>query len=161
MMELVMNRCFLIPGHLLERGLSAYATPDRFLNVPRNIRATMVLPASPRTVMSMPHAERRRELRVPFSADAEILDEQRDFRARSRVRDLSLGGCYVEMSDPFPPGKNVLVEIYTESEFLETHATVAFLEPNQGMGLTFSVMQPFFLAILNKWLAQAILGSTH
>jgi PilZ domain len=109
----------------------------------------------------MPHAERRREPRVPFFADAEIFDEQHDCRTHSRVRDLSAGGCYVEMNDPFPPGKNVLIEIYTESEFLETHATVAFLEPSQGMGLTFSVMQPFFLAILNKWLAQATLGPTH
>jgi hypothetical protein len=109
----------------------------------------------------MPQAERRREPRVPFSAEAEIFDQQHDRHLPSRVRDLSLGGCYVEMSDPFPPGKNVLIEIYTESEFLETHATVAFLDPNQGMGLTFSVMQPFFLAILNKWLSQATLGPTH
>jgi PilZ domain len=109
----------------------------------------------------MPQAERRREPRVPFTAGAEILDEANDSRTLSQVRDLSSGGCYVEMNDPFPPGKNLLVEIYTDSEFLETHATVAFIEPNQGMGLTFSVMQPFFLAILNKWIAQATLGATH
>ncbi len=105
--------------------------------------------------------ERRREPRVPFSATAEILDEQDDSRTPSQVRDVSRGGCYVEMTDPFPPGKNVLIEIYTETEFLETHATVAFLEPHQGMGLTFSVMQPFFTEVLNKWLAQATLGLTH
>jgi c-di-GMP-binding flagellar brake protein YcgR len=105
--------------------------------------------------------DRRREPRVPFVADAEIFDAQHDHRTRSRTRDLSSGGCYVETSDPLPPGQNVLIEIYTASEFLETHATVAFLEPTQGMGLTFSVMQPFFLAILNKWLAQATLGPAH
>jgi PilZ domain len=109
----------------------------------------------------MPPIERRREPRVPFSASAEILDEQDDSRTPSQVRDLSRGGCYVEMTDPFPPGKNLLIEIYTEAEFLETHATVAFLEPHQGMGLTFSVMQPFFTEVLNKWLAQATLGPSH
>jgi len=109
----------------------------------------------------MPQADRRREPRIPFSANAEILDEQHDSRTHSRVRDLSAGGCYLETPHPFPPGKNLLIEIYTDSDFLETHATVAFLEPNQGMGLTFSVMQPFFLAILNKWIAQAALGPTH
>jgi hypothetical protein len=108
----------------------------------------------------MPQADRRREPRVPFSAEAEVFDEQHDCRTRSIVRDLSLGGCYLETSDPFPPGKNVLIEIYTESEFLETHATVAFREP-QGMGLSFSVMQPFFMSVLNKWLAQATLGPAH
>ena len=103
----------------------------------------------------MSPAERRREPRVAFSAAAEILDEQEDSRKRSQVRDLSSGGCYVEMNDPLPPGKNVLIEIYTGTEFLEAHATVAFFEPKQGMGLTFSVMQPYFTAVLNKWLAQA------
>jgi hypothetical protein len=109
----------------------------------------------------MAQTDRRREPRVPFTADAEIFDEAHDCRTISKVRDLSLGGCYVEMADPFPPGKNLLIEIYTESEFLETHATVAFLDSNRGMGLIFSVMQPFFLAILNKWVAQATLGQTH
>ncbi len=49
--------------------------------------------------------ERRREPRVPFSADAEILDEQDDSRTPSRVRDLSLGGCYVEMNDLSHPAR--------------------------------------------------------
>jgi hypothetical protein len=109
----------------------------------------------------MSRTERRREPRVAFSAAAEILNEQDDSRTTTRVRDLSLGGCYVEMTNPFPAGKNVLIEIYTDSEFLETHATVAFFEPSQGMGLTFSVMQPFFTEVLNKWLAQAALGPAH
>jgi hypothetical protein len=121
----------------------------------------MNLPAFPRLGRAMLQPDRRREPRVPFSADAEIFDQQHDCRTRSKVRDLSSGGCYVETSDPFPPGENVLIEIYTESEFLETHATVAFREPKQGMGLTFSVMQPFFLTILNRWLAQATLGPAH
>jgi hypothetical protein len=109
----------------------------------------------------MSQIERRRVPRVPFSAAAEILDEHDDSRTPTRIRDLSLGGCYVEMTNPFPAGKNVLIEIYTDSEFLETHATVAFFEPSQGMGLTFSVMQPFFTEVLNKWLAQATLGPSH
>jgi hypothetical protein len=109
--------------------------------------------------MSQP--ERRREPRVPFFAAAEILDEQDDSRTPTRVRDLSPGGCYVEMANPFPAGKNVLIEIYTDSEFIETHATVAFFEPSQGMGLTFSLMQPFFTEVLNKWLAETALGPTH
>jgi hypothetical protein len=109
----------------------------------------------------MSQTDRRREPRVAFSAAVEILDEQYDSRTTCHLRDLSLGGCYVEMTNPFPSGKNVLIEIYTDSEFLETHATVAFFEPSQGMGLTFSVMQPFFIEVLNKWLAQAMLGPTH
>jgi PilZ domain len=101
------------------------------------------------------HDERRRTPRFQFSAAAEILDVADDSRTQTRVRDLSLGGCYVETPDPLPAGRNVLVEIYTEHEFLETHATVTFLESSQGMGLAFSVMQPFFADVLHKWVEQA------
>jgi hypothetical protein len=106
--------------------------------------------------------ERRRAPRYPFSAAAEILDIVDDSRTRSHVRDLSSGGCYIETSDPLAPGTNVIVEIYTDTEFLETHATVAFREPNQGMGLCFSVMQPYFATILTKWLTEVeAAGYTH
>ncbi len=49
----------------------------------------------------------------------------------------------------------MLLEIFTESEFLETHATVVYLEPEQGMGLTFTEMPEGFASVLSKWLEQA------
>ncbi len=73
----------------------------------------------------------------------------------TRVSDLSLNGCYVDMMNPLPQGTNVLMEIYTETEFLETRATVVYLEAKQGMGLTFTEMSPWFASVLNKWLEQA------
>ena len=100
-------------------------------------------------------AERRRAPRYPFIAMAEIVDEKENARTSSKVSDLSLHGCYVELTNPFPPGTNVTIEIYTETEFLETHATVAFLESKQGMGLTFRDMPEYFTNVLNRWLAQA------
>src|SRR5580704_11821053 len=100
-------------------------------------------------------AERRRAPRYPFIAMAEITDEMENARTSSQVSDLSQHGCYVEMMNPFPHGTNVLIEIYTETEFLEAHATVAYLEPKEGMGLTFSEMPPYFASVLNKWLKQA------
>jgi len=99
--------------------------------------------------------ERRRAPRYPFIASAEIVDEKECARTSSKVSDLSKHGCYVEMPNPFPQGTNVLIEIYTDTEFLEAHATVAYLEPMQGMGLTFSEMPPYFASVLNKWLGQA------
>jgi hypothetical protein len=99
--------------------------------------------------------ERRRAPRYPFIAMAEIVDENENARTSSRVSDLSPHGCYVEMMDPFPQGTNVLIEIYTETEFLEAHATVAYLGPRQGMGLTFSEMPAYFASVLKKWLVQA------
>jgi hypothetical protein len=99
--------------------------------------------------------ERRRAARYPFIAMAEITDEQENARTSSQVSDLSLNGCYVELMNPFPYGTNVLIEIYTEMEFLETRATVARFEAKQGMGLTFDEISPHFASVLSKWLRQA------
>ena len=112
--------------------------------------------ATPYPERGMPmRTERRRAPRYPFIAMAEIVDEKENARTSSRVSDLSLHGCYVEMLDPFPQGTNVMLEIYTESEFLEVHATVAYFEPKQGMGLIFSEMPQYFASVLNRWVLQA------
>jgi hypothetical protein len=100
-------------------------------------------------------AERRRETRYPFIAMAEIIDEKENARTSSRISDLSLHGCYVEMMNPFPQGTNVMIEIYTEKESLETHATVAYLEAKEGMGLQFREMPEYCSSVLNRWLEQA------
>jgi PilZ domain len=99
--------------------------------------------------------ERRREPRYPFVAKAEILDEKERVRTTSQISNLSLHGCYVEMINPFPQGMNALIEIYTDTEFLETQATVAFFEAKQGMGLQFHEMPGYFASILKKWVVQA------
>jgi len=99
--------------------------------------------------------ERRKSPRYPFAATAEIIDEKENARSSSQVSDLSMQGCYVEMANPFPQGTNVMVEIYTDTDFMEAHATVAFLEPKQGMGLAFHDIQPCFSTVLNKWLGKA------
>jgi c-di-GMP-binding flagellar brake protein YcgR len=99
--------------------------------------------------------ERRHTPRYPFSALAEIVDEEETPRTSSRVSDLSLNGCYVEMNNPFPEGTNVMIEISTETESLETRATVAHIEPKRGMGLTFSEMPESLANVLNRWVIQA------
>jgi hypothetical protein len=103
--------------------------------------------------------ERRRTPRYRFAATAEITDERANARSSSRVSDLSLHGCYLELADPFPQGTPVLIEITTETEFLEAHATVAYRELNQGMGVTFDAIQPYFAMVLNRWLERA--GATE
>jgi hypothetical protein len=99
--------------------------------------------------------ERRREPRYPFIAQAEIIDENEHARTSSRISDLSQHGCYVELNNPFPAGTNVTIEIYTDTDFFESNATVAFLEAKQGMGLSFREVPDHFTTVLNKWLLQA------
>ena len=99
--------------------------------------------------------ERRRSKRHPFQAMAEITDESENSRTASRITDLSIHGCYVEMSNPFPPGRSVLIEIFTDDEFVEAHATVAYLHPREGMGLEFTDLPAHFASVLHRWVHQA------
>jgi PilZ domain len=105
--------------------------------------------------------ERRRSLRIPFAATAEIIDEAENTRSASEVCDLNLHGCFVQLANPFPEGTPVTIEIYKDEDFVETPATVAYFMPKRGMGLTFTGMEPQFLAILKKWISQAKATTGH
>jgi hypothetical protein len=105
--------------------------------------------------------ERRRAPRYPFVAMAEIVDENENARTSSRVSDLSPHGCYVEMMNPFPQGTDVTIEICTETESVETRATVAHFEPKRGMGLIFSDMPEHCTNVLNRWVVQARGGAVN
>jgi PilZ domain len=99
--------------------------------------------------------ERRRTSRYPFVASVEITDEKENSRTSSKISELSKHGCYVELKDPFPEGTNVVLEIYTDAEFLETQARVTYAEPKKGMGLVFEELPSYFTGVLSNWLAQA------
>src|ERR1700742_3708534 len=94
--------------------------------------------------------ERRKAVRHPFVARAESIDEKENARTSSKISDLSLSGCFVEIGNPFPEGTSVVIEIYTEDEMLEAHGTVARIEPKHGMGLAFAELPLSFATMLNK-----------
>jgi len=105
--------------------------------------------------------EHRRSARTPFKASAEIIDEAENTRSTSQVCDLSLHGCFVQLSNPFPEGTPVTIEIYKDEDFVETPATVVFFQPKCGMGLTFTGLEPQFAAILKKWITQSKVTARH
>src|SRR5215472_16055134 len=52
--------------------------------------------------------ERRRSPRYPFIATAELVEQSSETRMVSRVSELGLHGCYLDMMNPFPQGTRVL-----------------------------------------------------
>jgi hypothetical protein len=48
------------------------------------------------------------------------------------------------------------VKIFVEGTFFETHATALYSQPNVGMGVVFRKLKPFFVAVLQKWLLEAM-----
>lgn len=105
--------------------------------------------------------ERRRSARYPFIASAELVEQSSDTRMVSRVSELGLHGCYLDMMNPFPQGTKVLIKIFTDSEYFEALATVVYSQHNMGMGVRFDDVKPHFTNVLNVWLLKAMGAKTE
>lgn len=101
--------------------------------------------------------EKLRFIRWPFEARAELHPESAP-RISTRVKEISLHGCYLEYT-PLQKGTRVLVKIFAGSDFFEANASVVFSQANVGLGLAFLDVKPYFSAVLQKWLTQAIKGT--
>ena len=100
--------------------------------------------------------ERRRSPRYPFIATAELVEQASETRMVSRVSELGLHGCYLDMMNPFPKDTKVLVKIFTDQQFFEALGTVVYSQHNMGMGVNFDDVKPHFTAVLNQWLLKAM-----
>ena len=99
--------------------------------------------------------ERRRTPRYPFIATAEVLDPSSQASISTRVTELSLNGCYLEMPNPLPTGANIKIKIYSEGKFFESNGVIVYSQPNLGVGVTFREIRPQFLTVLKQWLLAA------
>jgi hypothetical protein len=68
-------------------------------------------------------------------------------------------GCYVDTRNPFPVQSKVKVTITHNEESFVALGTVAHAEPNIGMGISFSEVEPNQTEILLKWLAASGSGT--
>jgi hypothetical protein len=101
------------------------------------------------------YQERRRGPRYAFIASAELIEERADVRIASRVSELSLHGCYLDMMNPFPTGTMVLVKISAGEAFFQAKAKVVYSQMNMGAGLGFLQIEPDSQAVLERWLDEA------
>ena len=98
------------------------------------------------------YQEKRRSPRYSFIASAELIEERADVRIASRVSELSLHGCYLDMMNPFPTGTMVLVKIAAGDSFFEAKSKVVYSQPNMGAGVGFLQITPDSQAVLERWL---------
>jgi hypothetical protein len=101
--------------------------------------------------------QNRRGFRFLFDAAAEIAPEGSPGGGVSvRATEISLHGCYLETPAPFAELTPVLVKIFHESEYFEAKATVIYVKPAAGMGLTFRDVKPPCRIMLQKWILAAL-----
>jgi PilZ domain len=105
-----------------------------------------------------PRQDRRRGLRFPFTAEAEVSLEGSDQKLPARVTEIGPQGCYLQMGKPFDTGSAIFVKFFADAKFFETKASVAYSQANRGMGVSFRDMKPYFVDVLRKWLLEAMIA---
>jgi hypothetical protein len=96
--------------------------------------------------------ERRRTPRYPFIATAEVTDQSSHASISTRVTELSLHGCYLDMPNPLVKDTQITIKIYSEGQFFESAGTIVYSQPNLGVGVTFRDVRQQFLSVLKRWL---------
>jgi hypothetical protein len=71
----------------------------------------------------------------------------------AHIEDLSVFGCFVETTAPFPAGTKVRMRISHGGVNFTAQGKVAYARNNGGMGIAFTSIEPSGLSILDAWLA--------
>ncbi|HEY6337488.1 MAG TPA: PilZ domain-containing protein [Candidatus Sulfotelmatobacter sp.] len=78
--------------------------------------------------------------------------EQDDPPVRCELTDLSLGGCYLEISSPFPVSTRVTLSMRASSLEMRAEGVVRVMHPDKGMGVEFSLTTPEHRQAVEKFL---------
>jgi hypothetical protein len=99
--------------------------------------------------------DRRTHPRYAFAAAIEVVAPELGERIKSRVRDLSQKGCYVDTDRPLELGTITAVCISKGPKSFSAPARVVYNQPGKGMGLMFTAVEPGQLATLNTWIEES------
>ncbi len=98
-----------------------------------------------------PSPEFVRQLREWLSRNAPDVEKD-DPPVRCQLTDLSLGGCYLEISSPFPVSTRVTLSMRAAGLELKTEGVVRVMHADKGMGVEFTQTTPEHRALLEKFL---------
>jgi integrase len=79
--------------------------------------------------------------------------EQDDPPVRCQLTDLSLGGCYLDISSPFPVSTRVTLSMRAGSAEMRAEGVVRVMHPEKGMGVEFSQTTPEHRQAVEKFLS--------
>ena len=86
--------------------------------------------------------ERRKSLRLRCSGSVEFRTAGSDARMWGTLTDVSLHGCYVEMSNTFPVDTKVYLVLRSCGIRIQAPGTVRASYPALGMGICFAEIEP-------------------
>src|SRR5215472_9625292 len=125
----------------------------KLLRIGANHRTLWIRNGQPEA--NVDYKERRRGPRYPFIASAELIEQTADVRIASRVSELSMNGCYLDMMNPFPTGTLVLVKILAGEDFFQAKAKIVYSQMNMGAGVGFLEVDKNSQIVLERWMDEA------
>ena len=114
------------------------AQPTEAINADSNVVGT------PQGSAAQPQSElkeRRRSPRFACSGSVEVLAEDNGIPMRGTLNDISLHGCYTEMSTTLPVNSKVSLLVDSLGFRFRTQATVRASYPFLGMGMCFTEIE--------------------
>lgn len=79
-------------------------------------------------------------------------EEQDDPPIRCQLTDLSLGGCYLDISSPFPASSRVTLSMRAAAIEVRAQGVVRIMHPDKGMGVEFTQTTPEHREAVEKFL---------
>jgi len=99
--------------------------------------------------------ERRKHPRYPCTGQVRMLLEGSDLELLAVLREISLGGCYVETMSPMPPETNIEMTLMLNDLEVQTRGTVKVSCQGMGMGVAFAEMTPKDRMLLDRMVGRA------
>ena len=107
------------------------------------------------TLPALPVKERRATPRYEYTGGVEVRPEDSDVRLWGTLKDISLNGCYVEMTTTFPVNTKMYIALEAGGLRVVGEAMVRASYPSLGMGMSFTVLAPTQRQRLKEILAAA------
>lgn len=96
----------------------------------------------------------RRDPRFRFAAQVLAVDPASGTQREGTVENISHGGCYVRMRDPFPLWTRLRLWIVYRGQQFESEVSVTHARGGHGMGIQFEKITPENLEMLEHWLRE-------
>ena len=96
--------------------------------------------------------DRRYTIRFPFAADAEMIDMETGKQLTGVTSDISLGGCFICTSRPFPVNTRGRLQLSRKGQVLDALVVVRIVKPRIGLGVEFFDLEPPNTDVLTAWI---------
>jgi PilZ domain-containing protein len=129
-------------------------TPPACVKTPAGVEPPAARDASP-SAAPPSAADRRANPRYAFDATAEVAAAESAAKTKTRVRDLSQQGCYLDTDTPLALGTPANVRMTKGAKSLEVQGRVVYVQPGKGMGLMFTAVKPEHGGTLDAWINES------